>query len=339
MFLTLQAARCPICRSVFRGTEYSPPLFHQTPPLPAVIGGLWLSIRCESVDGGLWSRRFYRIYSSSGQWSARWTYYADSTCSILFYTVTAAGTYVQRAVNRKPDPANSLWRFGGDGGIRNDHHSNETTPFNRAEIPLRTASPTLYDTNRPQTTNNNQLRLNNRVTLSLVREDVDVAVTVAALPSGTTELELRVIHSHLIPDDKLMSSRCKPATIRLSQANSIQTPWRRNCTFRSLEAPAILRFKAKISLDWNGDYTLLLAPWNDHFWEAPLRRCSATALANYFVGASNKLAESLQGSTRLYRRGRYWSSLSSASCLSTSSFSLGCIFFVSLSSPSIRSII
>ncbi|XP_076680210.1 uncharacterized protein LOC143375207 isoform X2 [Andrena cerasifolii] len=331
------AARCPICRSVFRGTEYSPPLFHQTPPLPAVIGGLWLSIRCESVDGGLWSRRFYRIYSSSGQWSARWTYYADSTCSILFYTVTAAGTYVQRAVNQKPDPTNSMWRFGD--GIRNDHHSNETTPFNRAEIPLRRASPTLYGTkskgvaaglvspialpaNRPETTDNSQLQLNNRVTLSLVREDVDVAVTVAALPSGTTELELRVIHSHLIPDDKLMSSRCKPATIRLSQANSIQTPWSRNCTLRTLEAPAILRFKAKISLDWNGDYTLLLAPWNDHFWEAPLRRCSATALASYFVGTSNKLAESLLGSTRFYRRGRYWSSLSSASCLSTSSSTL-----------------
>lgn len=294
-----------------------------------MIGGLWLSIRCESIDGGFWSRRFLRIYSSVNQWSARWSYYADSTCSILLYTVTTAGTYAQRAIRRKRDGTNSLWR----ADARNSSSPNDAsyTTFNDIRTHFKKAKGNvrsnvyrriLQNVNKEQPTT--QSTPIDPITHSSIKD--------AALPSGTTELELHVIESRTISVDKMVSSsRCGGATKRptgsmRNEANSIFPFWSRNCAPRTIRAPAILRFKARISLDWNGDYTLLLASRNDDLWEAPLRRCSETTLPNYFQ-AQKSLNNSPRGRlstspehNRFNRRGRYWFSSAAASCRINYSF-------------------
>ncbi|XP_076174374.1 uncharacterized protein LOC143150184 isoform X2 [Ptiloglossa arizonensis] len=307
---------CLICRSVLRGTEYSPPLFHQTPPLPAVIDGLWLSIRCESVDEGFWSRRFLQIYSGDNRWSARWTYYADSTCSVPLYTVAVAGTYVQRSTRRKRDRSNAS-TFARDnirpGKLRNPRipdsnvyrrtlrDSKESTRGSVASVTLRGNRQEKPDITRPES--------NDRVTFFLANKH-------ATVPSGTTELELRVIESRLITIDKMMSARCSITTKKSSNGRAIKNMAPKSCILRTIEAPAVLTFKARIDLDWNGDYILLLASWKDDLWEAPLRQCSETISRNYFrANTSICRSEYLQTHNQLFeRRGRYWSS-SNASCL------------------------
>lgn len=195
-----QLLSCPICGNVMRATEYSPPLFHQAPSLPAVIDGLWLSIRCESVDGGFWTRRAFRIYSGesarwparwTARWTARWIYYADPACSMQLCTVTAIGTYRETSIDSN---AFGYWN------IR----------FNRNA------------TKKP----------NSNLYLRILR------MKRAARPISIFHLK-----------------GCLPRAVYS-------------------ETPAILTLKARINVDWNGDYALLLTSWKDDVWEAPLRRCS-----------------------------------------------------------------
>ncbi|XP_054009048.1 protein APCDD1-like isoform X1 [Hylaeus anthracinus] len=292
---------CLTCGSVLRGSEYNPPLFHQAPSLPAVIDGIWLSIRCESVDEGFWSRRFFRIYSGGNRWSARWTYYTDSACSIPLHTVIVAGTYVQRAVRRK----------------RDDDHSSITIDREGARL-WRTRRPLIPESSGPSITSRGTWREKPDV----VRTESVSFRKDTALLSGTTELELRVIESRSVPVDKTVWTRCSTAAKRTATGSS----WSKNCVPRTVEAPAVLTFKARIGLDWNEEYILLLAPWKDELWEAPLRRCSGTISQRYFR-ANSDLPESLQGrqfqtethNQLLKRQGRYWFPSSTTSCLSTSS--------------------
>ncbi|XP_076623795.1 uncharacterized protein LOC143343139 [Colletes latitarsis] len=299
------ASGCLICGSVLRATELSPPLFHQAPPLPAVIDGLWLSVKCESVDQGFWSRRFFRTYSGGNRWSARWTYYADSACSIPLYTIIVAGTYVQRPVRRERDT-----------------FERENVRFERVQKSLIPESNVYRrvtrDSKEPTIGSVARLGSTDRITLSLARKH-------ATLLSGMTLLELRVTESRSIPVDTTASTRCLAATKRNRRATG--NSWPKNCVLRTVEAPAVLTFKARVGLDWNGNYILLLASWKDDFWEAPLRRCSETISQNYFqTNTGTRRSESLQGlqfSSQTYeRRGRYWFSSSAASCLLESSSSL-----------------
>nr|XP_012139510.1 PREDICTED: protein APCDD1-like isoform X1 [Megachile rotundata]XP_012139511.1 PREDICTED: protein APCDD1-like isoform X1 [Megachile rotundata] len=294
------AIGCPICGSVFRATEFSPPLFHQIPLFPAVIGGRWLSVRCESVDGGFWSRRFFRIYSEDNRWSARWTYYADPTCSNSLYVVTAAGNYIQRAFGQK--------RSG-------------TSRFRR-----------VFNTR-------NSERLSKRT----FNDDVDAnKFKDVVLPFGTTELELQIVESLSIPVSNAVSTLCgrtmkgsketkkvKGVSAK-SGKSSILYLWSKSCVPRTVQAPATLLFKAKVSLDWNGDYILLLASWKDDLWNAPLYRCSGIASRNYFR-TENSLRGSLHEYSyhlpffkarnrfkRLSRHGRHWFSSTFSSYFLTS---------------------
>ncbi|CAK9796774.1 Protein APCDD1 [Anthophora plagiata] len=258
------ASGCPICGSVIRATEHSPPLFHQTPSLPAVISGLWLSIRCESIDGGFWSKRFFRIYSENNRWFARWTYYADSVCSNSLYMVTAAGTYVQRAIRHARDTEHS--------SVNDDVEKSQKSESIALRAPQR------------QRMNVDQEESIDHMTPFPSQADI-------TLPSGTTQLELRVLESLLIPVNEVTSIRCGAKTrgareMKRTRENEAGV-WSRNCIPLGIEAPATLTYKAKLGLDWNGDYTLLLASSRNQLWEAPLLRCSSATTRNYFRAKNN----------------------------------------------------
>ncbi|XP_015438951.1 PREDICTED: protein APCDD1-like [Dufourea novaeangliae] len=293
---------CPICGNVLRATEYNPPLLHQAPTLPALIGGLWLSQRCESVDEGFWTRRVFRIYSAEGRWAARWTYYADSTCSILLYTVTAAGTYLQRALRRKRqilsarnDVEPSLYSnlaahdaFARDINLgvgepleRSDSNLypvRMSRSFGGSETGLPIAASTVRQGRRRSRPKTGYFESANRIVHFSGKN-------VAPLPSGTIELKLQVMESRSIPTDRLIEllARCDATRETFTDSgnatesitdDAISITLSKNCIPQTVEAPAILMFKARVNLDWNGDYALLLASWKDDVWEAPLLRCS-----------------------------------------------------------------
>ncbi|XP_066595660.1 uncharacterized protein [Prorops nasuta] len=87
---------CPICNSILRGTECSPPLLHEVADLPALLAGSWISGGCESAEGGLWLKRQLQIYSGDKLWNGRWNYYAEPKCTTFLYAISAAGSYEHR---------------------------------------------------------------------------------------------------------------------------------------------------------------------------------------------------------------------------------------------------
>ncbi|XP_012271610.1 uncharacterized protein LOC105694984 [Orussus abietinus] len=95
---------CPVCSTIARGTETSPPLLHEAAALPALLGGSWLSSSCESFEGGFWMRRQLQIYSGDKLWTGRWDYYEDPKCTSFLYAISAAGSYVQRAGRQRRHP-------------------------------------------------------------------------------------------------------------------------------------------------------------------------------------------------------------------------------------------
>lgn len=92
-------------------------------------------------------------------------------------------------------------------------------------------------------------------------------------PTGTTELDLHVAESVLVPGDSSMALRCGGRGNRL-------TSWPRDCVPRALEAPATLRLRARVGVTWSGEYTLLLGPRESGPWEAPLHQCGPTSSQN-----------------------------------------------------------
>lgn len=297
----LQASGCPICSGVSRSTEFSPPLLHQTAALPALIGGYWYSERCESSEGGIWFRRQFQIHSGDRLWIGRWDYYDDPQCWTFLYAITAAGSYVQRAGRQRR-------REKVDREILLGHSLNVSTRF----LPKRsvTDSPTtrtlrnnLYVANRPRSekwsvTMDNKIQRRERSLTdgevhrllrdeqSIVesrfaamlrgRQTYDEATTRKPFPiwstlSGTTELDLHIAESILIPDDVAVSTRCS-ADRRLGMSPLSTRP--RNCVPRTIEAPSTLGLRAKLGVNWNGRYILLLGLRDDNLWEAPLRQCA-----------------------------------------------------------------
>ncbi|KAF3424737.1 hypothetical protein E2986_00714 [Frieseomelitta varia] len=314
-----RAADCPICGNVYRATEYSPPLFHQAPPLPAVIGGVWLSIRCESVDGGFWSKRFFQIYSDDSRWFARWTYYVDSTCSNSLYSINAAGNYVQRVVRQRRDVEDS-----------NTKTSNiEDLEKLRKNLVLNIHRHLFKDTEEL-----NSLELKQRQKMKINQEQESIIgnfkVQKDKLPFGTSELELKILEYSFIPVDKIIPINCKGTTKEIKHIRNEAGLWTKNCILgTNFKAPAILKFKARIGLDWKGDYTLLLASWEDDLWEAPLHQCSEITSRNYFRESWPLLF--FRRGNRYDRFSRYrrdWFSSSFATSLTSSSFMHYIILFL-----------
>lgn len=101
------------------------------------------------------------------------------------------------------------------------------------------------------------------------------AQTSSGTPSGTTELDLHVAESVLVPGDMSIVDRCagkepgKPLTL-----------WPSNCVPLAIEAPSTLRLRAKVGVSWSGQYILRLSPRDDDIWDMPLRQCGSTSSRN-----------------------------------------------------------
>lgn len=305
---TLQASGCPICSGVSRSTEFSPPLLHQTAALPALIGGYWHSERCESSEGGIWSRRQFQIHSGDRLWTGRWDYYDDPQCSTFLYAITAAGSYVQRAGRQRRHEQVDRETFLG-------HFLNVSTkPLFKRSI---TNPPTIYTLRSIDLRRNNNSYIANgsekakwSVTIDkkkiqrhersltdgvhrLLRDERPIIqsrfaamlrdlrdrtyetttrkpFTTWSTLSGTTELDLHIAESILIPGDVTVATRCS-GDRRLGVS---LTTWPRNCVPRTIEAPSTLGLRAKLDINWNGQYILLLGLRDDNAWEAPLRQCA-----------------------------------------------------------------
>lgn len=95
--------------------------------------------------------------------------------------------------------------------------------------------------------------------------------------SGTTELDLHIAESILIPGDATVSTRCSvDRQLGATGATVPLTTWPRNCASvpHAIEAPSTLGLRAKLGVNWNGQYILLLGARDENAWEAPLRQCA-----------------------------------------------------------------
>lgn len=317
MPITLQASSCPICNGISRSTEFSPPLLHQTAALPALIGGYWHSERCESSEGGIWARRQFQIHSGDRLWTGRWDYYDDPQCSTFLYAITAAGSYIQRAGRqRRRENADRETFLGHFLNVSMRHGSLFKRSVTNPSVTLRSMdlhrNNNLYIANEPKdekwsvTIDTKVQRRKRSLTdgvYRLLRDEQPVVqsrfaamlrdhrtyetATKKPLPStwstlsGTTELDLHIAESILIPGDATVSARCSADR----QLGVPLTIWPRNCVPRAVEAPSTLGLRAKLGVNWNGQYILLLGSRDENVWEAPLRQCASVPPHNSILRA------------------------------------------------------
>ncbi|XP_018357336.1 PREDICTED: uncharacterized protein LOC108757423 [Trachymyrmex cornetzi] len=307
---------CPICSSVSRSTEFSPPLLHQTAALPALIGGYWHSERCESSEGGVWSRRQFQIHSGDKLWAGQWDYYNDPQCSMFLYAITAAGSYIQRTGRQRRHEQVDRETFLGHylnistrllfkRSVTNSptiHHTVQSIILDLYQNKFYLASNGSKNEKRPVTIDKKvqerqERSLTDDVHRQLLRDEQSIVesrfaamlrghqayetTTRKPFPTwstltGTTELDLHIAESTLIPGDAAISTRCSADAAdrrRLSAGVPLIT-WSRNCVPRAVEAPSTLGLRAKLGINWNSQYILLLGSRDDNMWEAPLRQCA-----------------------------------------------------------------
>ncbi|KAK0173028.1 hypothetical protein PV328_006283 [Microctonus aethiopoides] len=365
---------CLVCGAILRGTENSPPLLHEVAALPALLGGSWISSSCESCEGGLWIKRQIQFYSGDMLWTGRWDYFSGPKCINFLYSVTAAGSYIQRAgrqrrhgvmendlsiisVNEEndefentedyiPRPKRSFdnakmekkwlaeWIQSDLAKKLLDIYGTErefkgtkilsTTEKAKDDVPITTTesieSTLTIDTKLRRSFNaedsyrhllqNAQPAIAESFTAMLRgnqrREETTRKPPIAIIPSGNTELDLHVAESFLIAGDLSIAARCGAQIIGDELYGLKVRPlnvWPRNCVKHALESPSTLGLKARIGVNWSGQYTLLLGPRDDSLWEAPLRQCGPTPTHNPVLRAH--LRRSLG-----YRYGLFVSSVS-----------------------------
>ncbi|XP_011869529.1 PREDICTED: protein APCDD1-like [Vollenhovia emeryi] len=272
------ASGCPICSGVSRSTELSPPLLHQTAALPALIGGYWHSESCESSEGGIWSRRQFQIHSGDRLWTGRWDYYDDPQCSTFLYAITAAGSYVQRAGRRHEQVDRKTFL----------NVSSVSRSLARRSVTDRPKDVTDEWVERSLTDGVHRLLRDEQPIVrsrfaAMLRDDwrheastrKPLLQKTSSILAGTTELDLHIAESILIPGDAKVSTRCSAAA----------RP--RSCVPRAIEAPSTLRLQAKLGVNWNGQYILLLGSRDADAggWEAPLRQCAQISPRNSILRA------------------------------------------------------
>jgi len=306
---------CPICSSVIRANEFSPPLLLEVAALPALIGGYWHSERCESSEGGIWLKRQFQIHSGDKLWTGRWDYYDDAQCVKPLYAITAAGSYIQRAGRQRRHEElldyfrdiNASQKFKRSvqvinnpdiTNVRRDLYRNPMFTKERLwtillrgrqrdrERRLKTRRPkrSLGDSVYQFLYNTQSSVSQSRFTAMLRGHQTHETTTKKSpftwfAPSGTTELDLHIAESVVIPG-AMMSIRCNADRKGLPLIN-----WSRTCIPRAIEAPSTLALRAKLSVNWNGQYILLLGPRKDNLWEAPLRQCAQIPPHNSFLQA------------------------------------------------------
>ncbi|XP_058797193.1 uncharacterized protein LOC131667647 [Phymastichus coffea] len=287
---------CPICGAISRGTENSPPLLHEVVALPAILGGSWISTSCESHPGGVFLRRQLRVYGGDKLWTGRWDFFNDPRCVNFLYSITAAGSYVQRARRHRRHDSS----FGDNAGedfitaqlMSRDKRSTEKKSkkaheitkkiFNKKETPrpkreldeidyyrhlLHSAQPSMADSFAQM------LRGNQR------REHTTKRPLQSPTPTGTTELDLHVAESLLIIGDASTARRCGAVLVEGSKVPRLSS-WPSGCVPHSLDSPSTLGLRARISVDWYGQYTLLLGGKDKGLWDAPLMQCGPTSMKN-----------------------------------------------------------
>lgn len=315
ILMLLQTEECLICSSISRSTELSPPLLHVIVPLPALIGGYWLSERCESVEGGIWSRRRFQIYSGDKLWTGRWEYYDDPKCSLFLYAITAAGSYIQRDGRQRRsemidsesvtpnyfhslnDSARFFKRRASDPRRDNLMSSDEESPtrtdihteisrtqgktMKRPSISKRSMSDSIYQLFRDVQSNPEQSRFMAMLRGHPVSKTTLRKPAVWDVPSGNTELDLHIAASNLIPGDAAVANRCDADWA----TDMPLTNWPRNCIPQAIEAPSILRLRAKMEMNLNGQNILILGLRDDNVWHPPLGQCAQIPLHNPILKA------------------------------------------------------
>ncbi|XP_043279034.1 uncharacterized protein [Venturia canescens] len=119
------------------------------------------------------------------------------------------------------------------------------------------------------------------------REETTRKPMTSSIPAGTTELDLHVAESLLVAGDLAIAARCGAQIYgddrELGNRGLRVRPlvnWPRSCVKHALEAPSTLGLRARVGVNWSGQYTLLLGPRDDHLWEAPLHQCGPTPSHN-----------------------------------------------------------
>ncbi|CAD6241886.1 GSCOCG00009357001-RA-CDS [Cotesia congregata] len=394
---------CLICGAILRSTKNNPPLLHQVAALPALLGGSWISSSCESCEGGLWIKRQLQFYSGDFLWTGRWDYYSDPKCNYFLYTVTAAGSYIQRPEKLKHNQFSSTDDDNKDSSLLTKQaHSSSNLLANKRRYKrkskqvedkdyskydkwhvdwitsdseklldilgsnsLRMPLPSNLFKNNPPTRSNSHLNIINKlkifvdtttsrtITFSSDKKNFRVnyigthsatddsyrhllensqpsmaesftmmlkgnqndessvskvnadekeetilnkkksSVLSSKILTGTTELDLHVAESLLIPGDLTIVNNCGGNIDDNGYGGFIIRPlnyWPRNCVKHAIETPSTLGLRAKIGVNWSGQYTLLLGPRDDNLWEPPLRQCGSTPSYNYVLRAHLRLS-------------------------------------------------
>lgn len=240
-----------------------------------MVGGYWHSERCESCIGGIWSKRQFQMYSGDKLWTGRWDYYNDSQCRNYMYTITAAGNYMQRAAKRE------YYRkmvkremFLDYNGPRKDvtKYTTESRKVKRQKRSMTDGVDQYLRNLQFSTMDEWRIAAMLRSRRTSSDETTTEMPSTWNVPSGITELDLYVVESSLIPQNAAMFAYCnsdKPFGVP-------PNIWKEHCIPHSIEVPSILRLRAKVIVNWNGQYVLLLSGQDDYVWEAPLRQCAVT---------------------------------------------------------------
>ncbi|XP_020281050.1 protein APCDD1-like isoform X2 [Pseudomyrmex gracilis] len=299
---------CPICGSISRSNEFNPPLLQQTAALPALIGGFWHSERCESSEGGVWSRRQFLIYSGDKLWTGQWDHYDDPQCTKFLYTVTAAGIYVQRSRREKHHKVDEQAKFDytksffkrsmSDNSATNKIIQNDSYEKNFYTIntPLKYTKKHIHARVKKVKRRNKKslsksfhqiwhdaqsfvlsssvYSLRTRFTTMLRGHQTYETTTRKSsiwnnVPSSITELDLYIAESILIPGDIDVSTICNTDV-----SDVLLTSCLRSCVPQEIQALSTLRLRVKLNVNWNGQYILLLGLQSNNLWEAPLQQCA-----------------------------------------------------------------
>lgn len=285
-FFWLQTKNCPLCKILSRSTENSPSVLHQTVALPAIVGAYWYSERCESFTGGIWFKRQFQMHSGDRLWIGRWNYYNDPQCKDFRHTTIAFGNYVQRVAKRKYYRKrakretflgyNKSWKDVTKHTIRRKV-KRQATSTDGVNQYLRNIQSSAMDEWRIVA------MLQSRRMSSDQTRTAETFSTSNGMLTGVTELDLHILGSMLIIKNSDKTIYCR--SNKLYDVSS-KVP-QKYCFPYSTEVPSVLKLLAKITVNWNGQYILLLSEQNDYVWQAPLRRCTFISpynpeLRNYF---------------------------------------------------------
>lgn len=247
-------------------------------------------------------------------WTGQWDHYDDPQCTKFLYTVTAAGIYVQRSRREKHYKVDEQTRFdytksffkrstsdnsATDRIIQNDSYEKNFYTINK---------PLKYTKKHIQA-GDKKVKRQNKKSLSKsfhqIWHDAQSFVLSSSVysfrakfttmlrghqiyetttrkssmwnnvPPSITELDLYIAESVLIPGDIDVSTICNTDV-----SDVLLTSWSRSCVPQEIQALSTLRLRVKLSVNWNGQYILLLGLQSNNLWEAPLQQCAQVSPYN-----------------------------------------------------------